>query len=54
MTLGCPKIVFNVIFVEGRQGYQMLAGFIAFSKSQKYIQLPCFIRDYLEILNFDT
>ena len=61
-----PKIIFNVIFIEGRQSYQMLftgskililAGFIAFSKLQNtynYLAAARFTRDYLKILNFDT
>ena len=61
-----PKIIFYVIFVEGRQSYQMLftgskililAGFIAFSKLQNtynYLAAARFTRDNLKILNFDT
>ena len=45
-----PKIIFNVIFVEGRQSYQMLftgsknidpSPFYHIFKIEKYIQLPC-------------
>jgi hypothetical protein len=49
-TWGWPKIVFSAIFVEGRQGYQMLftgsknidpiPSYRNF-KISKYIQLPC-------------
>ena len=45
-----PKIIFNVIFVEGRQSYQMLftgskninpSRIYRIFKIAKYIQLPC-------------
>ena len=45
-----PKIIFNVIFVEGRQSYQMLftgsknidpSWIYRIFKIAKYIQLPC-------------
>ena len=45
-----PKIIFNVIFVEGRQSYQMLftgsknidpSRTYPIFKIAKYIQLPC-------------
>ena len=45
-----PKIIFNVIFVEGRQSYQMLftgsknidpSRIYRIFKITKYIQLPC-------------
>ena len=45
-----PKIIFNVIFVEGRQSYQMLftgsknidpSRIYHIFKIAKYIQLPC-------------
>ena len=61
-----PKIIFNVIFVEGRQSYQILftgskkmvlIGFIGFSKLQNtynYLAAARFTRNYLKIFNFDT
>ena len=61
-----PKIIFNVIFVEGRQSYQMLftgsnnidpSLIYRIFKIAKYIQLPCsraLYSRYLKILNFDT
>ena len=64
-----PKIIFHVIFVEGRQSYQMLftgsknidpSRIYRIFKIAKYIQkynylaAVCFTRDYLKILNFDT
>ena len=64
-----PKIIFNVIVVEGRQSYQMLftgsknidpSQIYRIFKIAKYIQLPCGralylqLLDYLKILNFDT
>ena len=61
-----PKIIFNVIFVEGRQSYQMLftgstnidpSRIYRIFKIAKYIQLPCGRTLYSRLsqnLNFDT
>ena len=53
-----PKIIFNVIFVEGRQSYQMLftrlknidpSLIYRIFKIAKYIQLPCGRALYLRL-----
>ena len=53
-----PKIIFNVIFVEGRQSYQMLftgsknidpSRIYRIFKIAKYIQLPCGRALYLRL-----
>ena len=64
-----PKIIFNVIFVEGRQSYQMLftgsknidpSRIYRIFKIAKYIHTynylatARFTRDYLKNLNFNT
>ena len=52
-----PKIIFNVIFVEGRQSYQMLfTGSKNIDPSRIYRIFKLFIAfsNYLKILNFDT
>ena len=59
-----PKIIFNVIFVEGRQSYQMLftgsknidpSRIYRIFKIEKYIQLPCGCTLYSRLSqNFDT
>ena len=64
---GVPtEIFFYIIFVEGKQSYQMLftgsknidpCRIYRIFKIAKHIQLPCgrrYTRDYLKISNFDT